>query len=156
LQQGSPFAAFARDKGWKHIRPLSRREQTFKRDHHGEAADGQHAPIMTVQVIVGASLVSVSVAPAAATPAATAEVSLDHRFRFVNREGAAVKLRPIQLRDRFVRIFFRHRYKTKAFRAACVAVANDAHSFHCAAVRKSVANIILSGLERKVSNKQFF
>ena len=41
-------AAFARDKGWKHIRLLSAANSTFKRDYHGEDADGQQAPIMTV------------------------------------------------------------------------------------------------------------
>jgi predicted dithiol-disulfide oxidoreductase (DUF899 family) len=41
-------AAFARDKGWKHIRLLSAAHNTFKRDYHGEDADGQQVPIMTV------------------------------------------------------------------------------------------------------------
>lgn len=41
-------AAFARDKGWKHIRLLSAANNTFKRDYHGEDADGQQVPIMTV------------------------------------------------------------------------------------------------------------
>src|SRR5262245_37519763 len=41
-------AAFARDKGWKNIRLLSAANNTFKRDYHGEGADGQQAPIMTV------------------------------------------------------------------------------------------------------------
>ena len=41
-------AAFARDKGWKHIRLLSAANNSFKRDYHGEDADGQQAPIMTV------------------------------------------------------------------------------------------------------------
>src|SRR5437867_392656 len=98
----------------------------------------------------------VSVASAAAIPATAAEVSLHHRFGFVNGQRAAVKLRPIQLRDRFVRIFFGHRDKTKAFRAACLAISNDAHSFHTATVRKGFSNIVLGGLERKVSNKQSF
>jgi predicted dithiol-disulfide oxidoreductase (DUF899 family) len=41
-------AAFARDKGWKHIRLLSAAHNTFKRDYHGEDAEGQQVPIMTV------------------------------------------------------------------------------------------------------------
>ena len=41
-------AAFARDKGWKHIRLVSATNNTFKRDYHGEDADGQQVPIMTV------------------------------------------------------------------------------------------------------------
>jgi predicted dithiol-disulfide oxidoreductase (DUF899 family) len=41
-------AAFARDKGWKHIRLLSAANNTFKRDYRGEDADGQQVPIMTV------------------------------------------------------------------------------------------------------------
>jgi predicted dithiol-disulfide oxidoreductase (DUF899 family) len=41
-------AAFARDKGWKHIRLLSAANNAFKRDYHGEDANGQQVPIMTV------------------------------------------------------------------------------------------------------------
>jgi predicted dithiol-disulfide oxidoreductase (DUF899 family) len=41
-------AAFARDKGWKHIRLLSAANNTFKRDYHGEGEDGEQAPLMTV------------------------------------------------------------------------------------------------------------
>jgi predicted dithiol-disulfide oxidoreductase (DUF899 family) len=41
-------AAFARDKGWKHVRLLSASNNSFKRDYRGEDADGQQAPIMTV------------------------------------------------------------------------------------------------------------
>lgn len=41
-------AAFALDKGWKHIRLLSAANNTFKRDYRGEDADGQQVPIMTV------------------------------------------------------------------------------------------------------------
>lgn len=41
-------AAFARDRGWKNIRLLSAANNTFKRDYHGEEADGQQVPIMTV------------------------------------------------------------------------------------------------------------
>src|SRR5262245_47235131 len=41
-------AAFARDKGWKHIRLLSAANNTFKEDHHGVDAEGQQVPIMTV------------------------------------------------------------------------------------------------------------
>jgi predicted dithiol-disulfide oxidoreductase (DUF899 family) len=41
-------AAFARDKGWKHIRLLSAANNTFKRDYHGEGSDGQQIPVMTV------------------------------------------------------------------------------------------------------------
>ena len=41
-------AAFARDKGWKHIRLLSAANNSFKRDYHGEDADRHQLPIMTV------------------------------------------------------------------------------------------------------------
>jgi predicted dithiol-disulfide oxidoreductase (DUF899 family) len=41
-------AAFARERGWKHTRLLSAANNSFKRDYHGETADGQQAPIMTV------------------------------------------------------------------------------------------------------------
>src|SRR5688572_11910138 len=34
-------AAFARDRGWKHVRLLSAANNSFKRDYHGENAAGQ-------------------------------------------------------------------------------------------------------------------
>lgn len=41
-------AAFARDRGWRHLRLLSAGNNTFKRDYHGEAADGSQMPNMSV------------------------------------------------------------------------------------------------------------
>lgn len=41
-------AAFARDREWKHTRLLSAAHTSFKRDYHGEDANGQQAPILTV------------------------------------------------------------------------------------------------------------
>jgi predicted dithiol-disulfide oxidoreductase (DUF899 family) len=41
-------AAFARDKGWKHVRLLSPSDNRFRRDYGGEGADGESVPIMTV------------------------------------------------------------------------------------------------------------
>jgi predicted dithiol-disulfide oxidoreductase (DUF899 family) len=41
-------AAFAQDKGWKHIRLLSAANNGFRRDYGGDGADGQPIPIMTV------------------------------------------------------------------------------------------------------------
>ena len=41
-------AAFARDMGWNHVRLLSAANSSFKRDYHGEDANGQQVPIMTV------------------------------------------------------------------------------------------------------------
>ena len=41
-------AAFARDKGWQHTRLLSAAHNSFKRDYHGEDADGEQQPMMTV------------------------------------------------------------------------------------------------------------
>jgi predicted dithiol-disulfide oxidoreductase (DUF899 family) len=40
--------AFARDRGWKRIRLLSAANSSFKRDYHGEDANGQQVPILTV------------------------------------------------------------------------------------------------------------
>ena len=40
--------AFARDRGWKHIRLLSAANSSFKCDYHGEDANGQQVPILTV------------------------------------------------------------------------------------------------------------
>jgi predicted dithiol-disulfide oxidoreductase (DUF899 family) len=41
-------AAFARDKGWKHVRLLSASGSGFRRDYGGDGDDGESAPIMTV------------------------------------------------------------------------------------------------------------
>lgn len=41
-------AAFARDRGWKHLRLLSAADNTFKRDYNGEDADGSQMPNMSV------------------------------------------------------------------------------------------------------------
>jgi predicted dithiol-disulfide oxidoreductase (DUF899 family) len=41
-------AAFARDKGWKHIRLLSAANNSFRRDYGGDGPDGQPVPILTV------------------------------------------------------------------------------------------------------------
>jgi predicted dithiol-disulfide oxidoreductase (DUF899 family) len=40
--------AFARDKGWRHIRLLSAAHNSFRRDYGGDGPDGQPVPIMTV------------------------------------------------------------------------------------------------------------
>ena len=40
--------AFARDHGWRHLRLLSAADNSFKRDYHGEDADGQQVPMLTV------------------------------------------------------------------------------------------------------------
>jgi predicted dithiol-disulfide oxidoreductase (DUF899 family) len=40
--------AFARDRGWKHLRVLSASGNTFKRDYGGEDADGQQMPMLSV------------------------------------------------------------------------------------------------------------
>jgi predicted dithiol-disulfide oxidoreductase (DUF899 family) len=41
-------AAFARDKGWKHVRLLSATGNSFRRDYGGDGPDGHPVPIMTV------------------------------------------------------------------------------------------------------------
>jgi predicted dithiol-disulfide oxidoreductase (DUF899 family) len=41
-------AAFARDRGWKHLHLLSAANNSFKRDYHGEDADGLQMPNMSV------------------------------------------------------------------------------------------------------------
>lgn len=41
-------AAFAQHRGWRHLKLLSAANNSFKRDYHGEAEDGQQVPILTV------------------------------------------------------------------------------------------------------------
>lgn len=40
--------AFARDRGWDHLRVLSAAGSSFKRDYGGENADGQQMPMLSV------------------------------------------------------------------------------------------------------------
>jgi predicted dithiol-disulfide oxidoreductase (DUF899 family) len=41
-------AAFAREKGWRHIRLLSAAHCNFRRDYGGDGPDGQPVPLLTV------------------------------------------------------------------------------------------------------------
>lgn len=41
-------AAFAADRGWRHLKLLSAANNSFKRDYRGEDEDGQQVPILTV------------------------------------------------------------------------------------------------------------
>jgi predicted dithiol-disulfide oxidoreductase (DUF899 family) len=39
---------FARERGWRHLRLLSSRNNTFKLDYHAEWPDGEQSPVMSV------------------------------------------------------------------------------------------------------------
>jgi len=39
---------FARERGWRHLRLLSSRNNNYNRDYHAEAPDGQQIPILNV------------------------------------------------------------------------------------------------------------
>jgi predicted dithiol-disulfide oxidoreductase (DUF899 family) len=40
--------AFARERGWRHLRLLSSRDNSYNRDYHAEAPDGEQLPILNV------------------------------------------------------------------------------------------------------------
>jgi predicted dithiol-disulfide oxidoreductase (DUF899 family) len=40
--------AFASERGWKHLRLLSSRNNTYNRDYHAEWPDGEQAPVLNV------------------------------------------------------------------------------------------------------------
>lgn len=40
--------AFARERGWRHLRLLSSRSTSYNRDYHAETPDGEQAPILNV------------------------------------------------------------------------------------------------------------
>jgi predicted dithiol-disulfide oxidoreductase (DUF899 family) len=42
--------AFARDRGWRHLRLLSSRSSTYNRDYHAETLEGDQLPIVNVFV----------------------------------------------------------------------------------------------------------
>jgi predicted dithiol-disulfide oxidoreductase (DUF899 family) len=40
--------AFARERGWRHLRLLSSRNNTYNLDYHAETADGEQSPVLNV------------------------------------------------------------------------------------------------------------
>ena len=44
------IAAFARERGWRHLRLLSSRNNTYNRDYHAETPDGEQMPVLNVLV----------------------------------------------------------------------------------------------------------
>jgi predicted dithiol-disulfide oxidoreductase (DUF899 family) len=44
------IGTFARERGWRHLRLLSSRNNTYNRDYHAEAPDGEQIPIVNVFV----------------------------------------------------------------------------------------------------------
>jgi predicted dithiol-disulfide oxidoreductase (DUF899 family) len=47
---------FARERGWRHLRLLSSRNNTYNRDYHAETAEGEQIPIVNVFVRDGDQL----------------------------------------------------------------------------------------------------
>jgi predicted dithiol-disulfide oxidoreductase (DUF899 family) len=45
--------AFAHERGWRHLRLLSSRENTYNRDYHAETPEGEQIPILNVFVRTG-------------------------------------------------------------------------------------------------------
>ncbi len=39
---------FARERGWRHLRLLSSRDNTYNRDYHAETPEGEQTPILSV------------------------------------------------------------------------------------------------------------
>ena len=39
---------FARERGWRHLRLLSSRNNTYNRDYHAESPEGEQAPVLNV------------------------------------------------------------------------------------------------------------
>jgi predicted dithiol-disulfide oxidoreductase (DUF899 family) len=48
--------AFARERGWRHLRLLSSRHSSYNRDYHTETPDGQQMPVLNVFVRDGERL----------------------------------------------------------------------------------------------------
>src|SRR5438128_10957309 len=110
----------------------------------GRRCDENHAPA------AGNYLVSTTTAAAVAT----AKVSLDHRFGFIDGQPSTVKFRPAELGNRLVRPI-RHRYKTKAFGSTCFAIRDNRDGFYGAVFRECVIEIGFCRLKRQISNKYF-
>ena len=45
-----PIRTFAGERGWRHLRLLSSRNNTYNRDYHAETPEGEQAPILNVFV----------------------------------------------------------------------------------------------------------
>ena len=71
-------------------------------------------------------------AASATTPtrAATAKISLDHWFRFIDRQSSTVEIGTAQPRDRLIGVFFAHLHKTETFRTASIAIGDNSHRFN--------------------------
>jgi predicted dithiol-disulfide oxidoreductase (DUF899 family) len=50
------IAAFARERGWRDLRLLSSRNNSYNRDYHAELPDGEQRPILNVFVRDGAEI----------------------------------------------------------------------------------------------------
>jgi predicted dithiol-disulfide oxidoreductase (DUF899 family) len=50
------FRAFAGERGWRHLRLLSSRNNTYNRDYHAETPEGEQVPILNVFVRDGDQL----------------------------------------------------------------------------------------------------
>src|SRR5207237_7390397 len=48
--------AFAQERGWRHLRLLSSRNNTYNRDYHAETSDGSQRPILNVFARHGAAI----------------------------------------------------------------------------------------------------
>jgi len=47
---------FARERGWRHLRLLSSRSNTYNREYHAETPDGEQLPILNVFVRDGGEI----------------------------------------------------------------------------------------------------
>jgi predicted dithiol-disulfide oxidoreductase (DUF899 family) len=58
VAQSAPerIRGFARERGWRHLRLLSSRSNTYNRDYHAETPEGHQLPILNVFVREGAEI----------------------------------------------------------------------------------------------------
>src|SRR4030095_16868654 len=95
-------------------------------------------------------------APPAATATTAATRTLFTRTCNVDGEGAAVHVLAVHGRDGFLRLFGRaHGHEAKAARAAGHSLHHQVGFDHRAVRREGVLQVVFSGVEGKVSYKQF-
>jgi hypothetical protein len=122
---------------------------------HGKARrQGRRASAGFIQDGLVSTVSAAAGIPTAASTFAR-EVSLHERFGFVDGQLSTVELRSAQLRNGFGGIVVAHRDKTETFRAARLAIRDDAGGLYGANLIEEAGEIIFCRVERQISYENF-
>ncbi len=97
------------------------------------------------------------ISPASAATTTAAEVPFVHRPGFVDSEITSADFFAIELRDCFLgSSVVCHLHKAETFRASGIAIGDDLNRFNLAALAEHVTKVSFRGLNREISNVDFF